>query len=77
MDKPWTSYGRAATGAGPLCEKQQVDRRILERTTGFEPATPTLAKELGSFTAVCLRSPWQVTEDSRAERPTADGDVRR
>ena len=35
--------------------------QTLERTTGFETATPTLARGLRSSTSDRLGSPWQVT----------------
>jgi len=69
MDKPWTSHGQAATGAGALCQKQQVDRPFLERTTGFEPATPPWQK---GATSVHRRSPPFVLAGQGTESALAD-----
>jgi hypothetical protein len=44
----------------------------LERTTGFEPATPTLAKALGRFTVVRLCSLFQVSGDVDPARLPTD-----
>jgi hypothetical protein len=46
---PWT---RPKPGLGAPQEKPQVTDQLLERTTGFEPATPTLAKNQQSATTV-------------------------
>jgi hypothetical protein len=45
----------------------------LERTTGFEPATPTLARERKPSTIVRFCSFWLVRERARRQRPEADG----
>jgi hypothetical protein len=41
-------------------EKTPGQGPVIERTTGFEPATPTLARKLRSSTSVCFSSSCQV-----------------
>jgi hypothetical protein len=46
MGKPWADHGQSrAAGARPERRKPCYRRGFLERTTGLEPATLTLAKK--------------------------------
>jgi hypothetical protein len=46
MDKPWTTHGHVIRTVAADIGREQP---LLERTTGFEPATLTLAKRKGHF----------------------------
>jgi hypothetical protein len=54
MDKRWPTHGHVRTVKTHLARNRRWSASVLlERTTGFEPATPTLAKVPGTGSVTC------------------------
>jgi hypothetical protein len=50
MDKRWPTHGQSCTGRFTgVGNRRWSEVRFLERTTGFEPATPTVARKRGGW----------------------------
>ena len=47
MDKPWTAHGQDKIQR-PRKRAAEMERTTVERTTGFEPTTLTLARRVSS-----------------------------
>jgi hypothetical protein len=73
--KPWATYGQRRTGRGRrFGRSRRPAGPELERTTGFDPATPTLARKkfLDLFTSVPEHSSSLVSEARGSGRPHAN-----